>query len=98
MASSITCVTIPVSSEIIEQLPPDPATREQVLELGLRQWRIRQALEDYRQGHGTLAYAAERAGVSVREIIPLAYAYGLTPPIDPDLPSDTLSLDQAAQL
>ncbi len=98
MSTQVTYVTIPVSPEIIEQLPPDPTTREQVLGLGLRQWRIRQALEDYRQGRGTLAYAAERAGVSIREITPLAYAYGLTPSVDPDWLSDTLTLDQASQL
>ena len=98
MSTQVTYVTIPVSPEIIEQLPPDPTTREQVLELGLRQWRIRQALEDYRKGRGTLAYAAERAGVSIREITPLAYAYGLTPSVDPDWLSDTLTLDQASQL
>jgi hypothetical protein len=55
-------------------------------------------LEDYRRGHGTLAYAAEQAGVSLREMIPLAYAYGLTPRIDPDWLSGPLSLDEAANL
>ncbi len=98
MSAQMAYVTISASPTVIEQLPPDPTTREQVLELGLRQWRIRQALEDYRQGHGTLAYAAERAGISIREMIPLAYAYGLTPPVGPDWLTDTLTLDQAAQL
>jgi len=98
MSTPVTYVTIPASSETAEQLPPDPATRAQVLELGLRQWRIREALEDYRRGQGTLAYAAEQAGVSLREIIPLAYAYGLTPSVDPDHTSAPLTLDQAANL
>ena len=98
MSTQVTYVTIPASPETIDQLPPDPVTRAQVLELGLRQWRIREALEDYRRGRGTLAYAAEQAGVSLREIIPLAYAYGLTPPADPDQTSDSLTLDQAASL
>jgi hypothetical protein len=98
MSSQLAYVTISASSDIIEQLPPDPTTRTQVLELGLRQWRIRQALEDYRRGHGTLAYAAEQAGVSLREMIPLAYAYGLTPRIDPDWLSGSLALDEAANL
>lgn len=98
MATSPTYVTIPVSPEMAEELPPDPATRTELLTMGLQQWRIRQALEAYRRGHGTLAYAAQQAGVSVRQIIPLAYAYGLTPPVDPDwLPGD-LSPDQAAEL
>jgi len=98
MSTQVTYVTIPASPETVEQLPPDPVTRAQVLELGLRQWRIREALEDYRRGRGTLAYAAEQAGVSLREIIPLAYAYGLKPPVDPSQTSDSLTLDQAASL
>ena len=98
MATSPTYVTIPVSPEMAEELPPDPATRTELLTMGLQQWRIRQALEAYRRGQGTLAYAAQQAGVSVRQIIPLAYAYGLTPPVDPNWLSGDLSPDQAAEL
>jgi hypothetical protein len=82
MASSPTYVIIPLSPELAENLPPDPATRTEVLTIGLQQWRVRQALEAYRRGEGTLAYAAQRAGVSIRQIVPLAYAYGLTPEVD----------------
>jgi len=98
MAVSPTCVTIPLSPELAEELAPDPATRAEVMAMGLRQWRVRQALEAYRQGEGTLAYAAQRAGVSIRQMIPLAYAAGLTPEIAPAWLSGELSLDQAAQL
>ncbi len=98
MSSSSSYVTIRVSPHIMEQLPPEPDIREHVLELGVRQWRILEALEDYRRGHGTLAYAAEQAGVSLREIIPLAYAHGLTPAVEPDLLSQPLTLDRAATL
>ena len=98
MATSPTYVTIPVSPEMAEELPPDPATRTELLTMGLQQWRIRQALEAYRRGQGTLAYAAQQAGVSVRQIMPLAYAYGLTPPVDPVWLSGDLSPDQAAEL
>ena len=98
MTASPTYVTIPLSPDLAEELPPDPATRAEVLAMGLRQWRVRQALEAYRQGEGTLAYAAQRAGVSIRQIIPLAYASGLTPEVDPTWLSGELSLDQAAQL
>ncbi|MBN1995882.1 MAG: hypothetical protein JW953_24565 [Anaerolineae bacterium] len=52
----------------------------------------------YRQGEGTLAYAAQRVGVSLRQIIPLAYAYGLTPKVDPAWLNESLTLDQASQL
>ena len=45
----------------------------------MRSLRIREALEAYRRGKSWLAYAAEQAGVTLREMIQLAYAHGLTP-------------------
>jgi hypothetical protein len=76
-------VPIAVSEEIARQLPADPSEREQILVLGLREWRIRQALDAYRRGEGSLAYAAHQAEISLREMIPLAYAHGLSPKDDP---------------
>jgi len=75
-------VSIAVPEELAGQLPPDPLERQEVLVLGLREWRIRKALEAYERGEGSLAHAAHQAGVSLREMIPLAYAHGLTPKID----------------
>ena len=49
-------------------------------------------------GEGSLAYAAEQAGVSLREIIPLAWAHGLTPKVDPALLEAPLSIEKAAEL
>ena len=98
MGDSPTYVVISLSPELAQDLPPDPATRSEVLAIGLQQWRVRQALEAYRRGEGTLAYAAQRAGISIRQIIPLAYAYGLTPKVDSSWLTEELSLDQAAQL
>ena len=91
-------ITIAVPPEVAKDLPADPDTLAEVLALGLQQWHIRQVLEAYRQGEGTLAYAAQRAGVSIRQIIPLAYAYGLTPPVDPVWLTGTLTLEQAMRL
>lgn len=72
-------VSIAIPDELASQLPPDPEQRHEVLVLGLREWRIRKALDAYRRGEGSLAYAARQAGVSLREMIPLAYAHGLAP-------------------
>ncbi len=83
MTTTPVYIIIAASPEIARDLPPDPATRAEVLAMGLQQWHVRQALEAYRRGEGTLAYAAQQAGVSIRQIIPLAYAYGLTPKVDP---------------
>lgn len=88
-------IAIPVSEELARQLPTDPVERQEVLVLGLREWRVRKALDAYARGEGSLAFAARQAGVSLREIIPLAYAHGLSPKVDPseleDLQSVALS-------
>lgn len=76
-------VSIPVPEELAEQLPDDPGERQDVLVLGLREWRVRKALDAYGRGEGSLAYAARQAGISLREMIPLAYAHGLAPKLDP---------------
>jgi hypothetical protein len=83
MPAPASTVSIAISEELAGQLPPDPKERQEVLVLGLREWRIRKALEAYGRGEGSLAHAAHKAGVSLREMIPLAYAHGLTPRQDP---------------
>jgi hypothetical protein len=75
-------VSIAVSEELARQMPPDPLEWQEVLALGIREWRIRKALNAYERGEGTLAYAAHQAGISLREMIPLAHAHGVTPPAD----------------
>jgi len=72
-------VSIPLPEDLARQLPAEPEERQTVVELGLREWHIRQALDGYRQGVGSLAFAARKAGISLREMIPLAYAHGLEP-------------------
>lgn len=74
--------SIIVSEELARQLPPDPIERQEVVVLGLREWRIRRALDAYQRGEGSLAFAAHQAGVSLREMIPLAHAHGVTPRSD----------------
>jgi len=76
-------VAIPISEETARQLPASPEERQEVLVLGLREWKVRKALDAYSSGEGSLAFAARQAGVSLREIIPLAYAHGLSPKFDP---------------
>lgn len=74
-------VTIPLPEDLARQLPAEEGERQAVIELGLREWRIRRALESYGQGNGSLAYAAQQAGVPLREMIPLAYAHGFQPKV-----------------
>lgn len=76
-------ISITISDELAQQLPADPGEQQKVVALGIREWRIRKALEAYKQGEGSMAHAARQAGVSLREMIPLAYAYGLEPKAEP---------------
>jgi hypothetical protein len=92
-------VATAVFEEFADRLPSDPAEQRQVLELGLRELRIRKALDAFRRGEGSLAFAARKAHIPLRLMIPLAYAHGLEPAVDPDLlDADALSLEQASEL
>jgi len=93
-----TTVSIAVSEQVADELPSDPVERERILELGLKEWRICRALEAYRGGHGSLAHAATQAGVPLREMIPLAFAHGHTPSVDPGWLTEPLSLDTTSIL
>jgi hypothetical protein len=89
-------LSIPVPDELARQLPADPQDQQQVLIWGLREWRVQKALQEYRRGEGSLAHAARQAGISLREMIPIAYSHGLAPKVDPaDL---EISESQAALL
>ncbi|MCL5994982.1 MAG: UPF0175 family protein [Chloroflexi bacterium] len=90
----MTNILLTLPDELAQHLPADPASRQRVVELGLREWRIAQALEAYQRGEGTLAYAAERAGVTLREMIVAARARSITPKVE----SSSLTLEAAAQL
>lgn len=93
-----TTISIAVSAHVADALPIDQAEREQILELGLKEWRVRRALEAYRTGGGTLAHAAAEEGISLREMIPLAFAHGLAPRIDERWFTEPLSPDSASLL
>lgn len=96
--AATTTFSVSIPEDLARDLPQEPAERQLVLELGLREWRVRRALDSFRRGEGTLAHAARRAGVSLREMIALAYAHGLAPRSDPAGPSAPLTLDDAARL
>ena len=91
-------ITIKVPPKLAEKMPSSQAEQQEIVRLGLVQWRVRKALEEYRQGGCSLAYAAKQAGIPLREMISFAYAYGLEPRFDEKLLQGELTLEQAAQL
>jgi len=91
-------LTLRLPDQLVEQMPKSSEEQREVILLGLQQLRVKRALERYRRGECTLAYAAQEAGIALREIIPLAYASGLKPHVDPDLLEGELTPEQAAHL
>lgn len=91
-------LTIKVPPKLAEKMPSNQAEQQEIVRLGLVQWRVRTALEEYRRGGCSLAYAAKQAGISLREMIPFAYVYGLEPRFDEKLLQGELTLEQAARL
>jgi hypothetical protein len=83
-------------AKLFEQLPRGVRAQREIITLGLQQWRVRKSLEKYRRGECSLAFAAQDAGITLREMIPLAWAYGLEPAAD--LPERDLTPDEATRL
>ena len=78
----MTTLLLTLPDELAKNLPADAASRQRIVELGLQEWRIVEALEAYQRGEGTLAYAAERVGVPLREMIVTARARGVMPRVE----------------
>lgn len=74
-------LTLVVSDELAREL--DSVGQRlliDLLERGLREFKIERALDRYAQGGMTFAAAAQQAGVSLSELARHAYARGMEPP------------------
>lgn len=67
-------ITIRLPDYLIEELPEEESSIYKILKLGLKQLKIERAIERYKKGGVSLAKVAELAGISIREMIPIAYA------------------------
>ncbi len=63
----------------------------EMLERGLRHWRIEKALERYAARDVSFGAAAEQAGVSQGELSRHAYACGMVPPFSAETLAEELS-------
>jgi predicted HTH domain antitoxin len=54
----------------------------EVIQLGVHQYKVEQALRLYQAGTGSLGYVAEQAGLSKRDLIREARARGIAPEFD----------------
>ena len=62
-----------------------------LLERGLREFKIEQALDRYTRGGISFGAAAHQAGVSQSELARHAYARGMEPPFSPETLAEELS-------
>jgi len=63
----------------------------EILQRGLRQWRIERALERYAAGEMSFGAAAEHAGIPQSELSRHAYARGMQPPFTAEMLADEVS-------
>ena len=91
-------ITIRLPDHLVKELPEDESSIFDVLKLGLKQLKIEKAIERYKKGGVSLAKVAELAGISIREMIPIAYAHGLEPKYDRSLDKSKISPKRAVTL
>ena len=75
-------LTIAVSNEFSEQLTPYKEMLEELLQLGLRDLKMRQSLTLFKRGNLSIWKAARLAKVSLREMIHYAALQGVYPQMD----------------
>lgn len=91
-------ITVRLPDNLVKDFPEDESSISEILKLGLKQLKIEKAIEKYKKGGMSLAKAAELAGISIREMITVAYAHGLEPKYDRSLIESRINPEIAAKL
>jgi predicted HTH domain antitoxin len=91
-------ITIRLPDTLVKELPEEESSLSEILKLGLKQLKIEKAVERYKKGGVSLAKVAELAGISIRVMIPIAYAHGLEPKYDESLVESKISPETATKL
>jgi len=91
-------ITIRLPDYLVSELPEEESSIHEILKLGLKQLKIEKAIERYKKGDVSLAKVAELAGISIREMIPIAYAHGLEPKYDESLVDSKINPEMAINL
>ncbi len=85
-------ITVRIPEELLSGLNDmRPEEWEDIVRLGLRQYKIERALAMYRAGKGSLGYVAELMGLSKRELIQAARARGIEPEFDEEMVQEELA-------
>ena len=84
-------ITVEIPEEWIQGLDwQQDALLEEIIQLGIRQLRVRRALDLYQAGNVSLGYAAQKVGLTKRELIREARVRGIEPPFDEEMVREEL--------
>ena len=76
-------ITMKIPEQWLDDLDLDQGMMiQEIVRLGIHQFKIRRALEMYQAGTGSLGYVAEKTGLSKRDLIREARARGIEPSFD----------------
>jgi predicted HTH domain antitoxin len=84
-------ITIQIPEELSRALEPYREHLDEVLRIGLREFKMAQALGLYQKGGLSLWKAARMAEVSFKEMARYAAAQGLRPPSDEEMLKEELA-------
>ena len=91
-------VTLRLPDYLAETLPVEESSLCEILKLGLKQFRIERAIKRYKKGDVSLAKSAEMVGISIREMVSIAYAHRLEPKYDESLVESKITSEVAVNL
>ena len=91
-------VTFRLPDYLAETLPAEESLLCEILNFGLKQFRIERAVKRYKKGGVSLEKAAELAGIPIREMISIAYAHVLEPIYDESLVKSRIAPGVAVNL
>ena len=76
-------ITVEIPEPLMRDLDLDQAAVvQEVIQLGVHQYKVQQALRLYQAGAGSLGYVAEQAGLAKRDLVREARARGIEPDFD----------------
>jgi predicted HTH domain antitoxin len=76
-------ITMEIPEQWLRDLDLDQgAVLQEIVRLGVHQFKVRRALEMYQAGAGSLGYVAEKAGLPKRDLIREARVRGIEPSFD----------------
>jgi hypothetical protein len=88
---SVETITLQLPETLAQELSAaSQAFLLDILERGLRELKIEQALEQYRHSGLSFGAAAQQAGISQSDLARQAYARGMEPPFSPETLTEEL--------